>query len=194
MQRSHAVSRDVVVLVAGLIAVPLVFLVGTTSRAAGDADPSADPLQAMTADSAGALLAGHVVAPAQEPPGLSYMMGVMTRVDDAGQTVGSEADYHHGDVQILVCESSAAENVVTSCDATDSWSVLREETVDGRRVQVAAHPGWVVPASEADIPEGDRIAEILWWWASTPLVDSSFTDWVPDLAGQPGMAALLGIE
>lgn len=185
MQRSLAVQRDIVVLVAGVIAVPLVFLVGAT-----DDGPPVDPISAMNADAARHLRDVGAVAPTQLPP---YFTQVWTSsvypVGDARRLETTQ--YQSGGVSVTVCEAGESTPAdLSPCTSGPFKPVLQQVTVGARTVTVTTDPGWVVPASEADIPEGDLIAEILWWWVNAPLGDAAATSWVADLAAEPGMSVL----
>ncbi|WP_425954710.1 hypothetical protein [Xylanimonas sp. McL0601] len=57
--------------------------------------------------------------------------------------------------------------------------------------QIATAPGWVVPSSAADVPDGDHVAELLWWWMTVPLEPASDAAWVNELAALPGTTEFL---
>jgi hypothetical protein len=69
---------------------------------------------------------------------------------------------------------------------------MREETHDGRVVRVAVKPGWNIPASPADVPAGDRIATVLWWWATVPLERGTEPPWLTEAASVPGLEEITG--
>ncbi len=171
-------------LVAGGVAALSLVVVGGLLAATWRADATADTAPpSLIADGARVLVEHGAAAPTQEPPYLTLIFPLLRAAQgEDPRTVGIDAAYHHGAVVVRVCDSPSELPVSTTICATDGWSVFREERVGDRLVQVAVDSDWNVPAGTTEVPEGDRIAEGLWWWSTVPFRGTTAPAWLADEA------------